>query len=273
MVSAKKNAQVVLVTGASSGIGKAIAKRLHKDGLTVIAAARSIDKMQDLKTLGARPMTLDVTDEDSVTGVMADITASFGGVDVLVNNAGFGVYGAVEDVTLEKVRYQFEVNLFGLGRLTQLILPAMRAKRSGKIINISSMGGKVYTPLGAWYHASKCALEGWSDCLRLEAAPFGIDVVIIEPGATESGFAGDGVRSLLEASGNGAYSQLAKNVAKALSGPGSKPELISDLVAAAIAARRPKTRYVAGKYAKPMMFMRGLLSDRMFDKLILKAMG
>jgi len=177
-----------LVTGASSGIGKAIAKRLIEDGYHVYVAARSIDRMQDLASLGAVPLRMDISNEDEITAAVRTITGQSGGVDVLVNNAGFGLYGPVEEITIDEARYQFEVNLFGAARLTQLLLPAMRARRSGTIVNITSMGGKIYTVLGAWYHATKHALEGWSDSLRLELEPFGIRVVVVEPGQIETGF-------------------------------------------------------------------------------------
>lgn len=186
----KQNQQkkVALVTGASSGMGKEIAKQLMTDGYRVYAAARQVDQMNDLAELGVLPVRLDISEPNEIESLASTILGEVGRIDVLVNNAGFGLYGAVEDVGIEEARHQFEVNLFGLARLTQLLLPAMREKKSGNIVNISSMGGKVYTPLGAWYHATKHALEGWSDCLRLELAPFGIRVVIIEPGLIETGF-------------------------------------------------------------------------------------
>lgn len=269
------SAKVALVTGASSGIGKAIAERLLKDGLTVIVAARSYDKMADLAAKGAHRLRLDVTSEESLQNVVSEILNTYGSVDVLVNNAGFGCYGAVEDITLDDARYQFEVNLFGLARLTQLLLPKMRQKGAGKIINMSSMGGKIYTPLGAWYHASKHALEGWSDCLRLELAQFGIDVVIIEPGVISTEFGDVMSEPMLKRSGAGAYSNMAQGLAKALEetysrGNVSSPSVIADVVSQAIKAKQPKTRYAAGKFATPMIFMRTWLGDRFFDRI---AMG
>ncbi|MEM6431987.1 MAG: SDR family NAD(P)-dependent oxidoreductase, partial [Deinococcota bacterium] len=150
--------QIALVTGASSGIGKATAKQLLADGLTVYVAARRVEKMDDLKELGAIPLKMDITQDDDIRAVVDTITQQNGGVDVLVNNAGYAIYGAVEDIPIEDARRQFEVNIFGLARLTQLVLPHMRDKRAGKIINISSVGGKIYTLLGAWYHATKHAL-------------------------------------------------------------------------------------------------------------------
>ena len=160
--------QTVLVTGASSGMGKDFAQRLLKEGMTVYAAARSVDKMADLAEAGAIVLAMDITKEDDVVAVAERIRSDVGSLDVLINNAGYGQYGPVEDTPIDTARYQFEVNLFGLARLTQLMLPTMRENGKGLIINISSMGGKMYTPLGAWYHATKHALEGWSDCLRIE---------------------------------------------------------------------------------------------------------
>jgi NAD(P)-dependent dehydrogenase (short-subunit alcohol dehydrogenase family) len=271
---ANPSAQVVLVTGASSGIGKAISERLLADGLTVIVAARSYDKMADLEAKGAYRLRLDVADEGSIQAAVSDVQNTYGAVDVLVNNAGFGCYGAVEDVTLDDARYQFEVNLFGLARLTQLLLPGMRAKGAGKIINMSSMGGKMYTPLGAWYHASKHALEGWSDCLRLELSPFGIDVVIIEPGVIKTAFDDVMAGPLLARSGAGTYGKMAQALTQAMAetyaaGNASPPSAIAAVVSRAVQARRPKTRYVAGKFAKPLIWVRTWLGDRIFDRIIM----
>ncbi|MDX2075423.1 MAG: oxidoreductase [bacterium] len=268
--------KVALVTGASSGIGKEVAKRLLSDGLTVIVVARTVDKMADLQALGAHPMPMDITVDDDVQRVVADINKTYGGVDVLVNNAGFGCYGAVEDVTIDDARYQFEVNLFGLARLTQLILPNMRDQKSGIIVNISSMGGKIYTPMGAWYHASKHALEGWSDCLRLELAPFGIHVVVIEPGIIETGFGDVMIAPMMKRSGAGAYGSLAQRVAKATEssyadGNGSSPSVVANAISSAIKSRRPKTRYVVGKLARPLILARKWLGDRFFDRIMMSA--
>jgi NAD(P)-dependent dehydrogenase (short-subunit alcohol dehydrogenase family) len=266
--------KVALVTGASSGIGKAIAQRLIADGLTVIVAARSYEKMADLEALGAHRLRLDVASDDSIQTAVNEILNTFGGVDVLVNNAGFGCYGAVEDVTIDDARYQFEVNLFGLARLTQLLLPTMRAKGTGTIINMSSMGGKMYTPLGAWYHASKHALEGWSDCLRLELSPSGIDVVIIEPGVIKTEFDDVMTGPMLKRSGAGAYGDMAHTLAQATqatyaAGNASPPAVIADVVAKAVKAKKPRTRYAAGKFARPMILMRTWLGDRIFDRLVM----
>ncbi len=266
--------KVALVTGASSGIGKEIAKKLLQDGLIVYVAARRVEKMQDLESLGATALKMDITQDEDINQAVEQITQESGGVDVLVNNAGFGSYGAVEDTSIDDARYQFEVNLFGLAALTQKVLPHMREQRSGTIINISSMGGKIYTPLGAWYHATKHALEGWSDCLRLELDQFGIDVVIVEPGAINTEFGDVMTGPMMERSGNTAYGDLAKTIEKAVQqtyekGNGSSPTVIADTVSKAVKAKKPKTRYAVGSMAKPLLFMRWLLSDRLFDRAVM----
>ncbi len=269
--------KTALVTGASSGMGKEIAKRLINDGFRVYVAARSVDKMLDLERLGARALQMDVSDDDEIKAAVGAILAESGGVDVLVNNAGFGLYGPVEDIAMDEARYQFEVNLFGPARLTQLVLPAMRQRGSGTIVNISSMGGKIYTLLGAWYHATKHALEGWSDSLRLELAPFGINVVVVEPGLIETGFGDVVADGLIKRFGAGPYAEISQAVAKITRatyghGRGTDPKVIADVVSAAVHARRPRTRYVAGKYAKPMIAIRKWFGDRMFDRIIMSQM-
>lgn len=274
----ERRKRVALVTGASSGMGKEIAKRLIKDGYQVYVAARTVDRMADLVGLGARAIAMDVSKETEIVAAVRKITLEVGGVDVLVNNAGFGLYGAVEDIPLDEARYQFEVNLFGVARLTQLLLPEMRKRGGGKVVNISSMGGKVYTPLGAWYHATKHALEGWSDCLRLELDPFGIDVIIVEPGLIETGF-GDVVAEGIEnRSGGGAYAVMTEAVVRSTRGAygqgrGTPSSKVATVISKALKARAPKTRYVVGKYAKPMITMRRWLGDRAFDRIIMSQMS
>jgi NAD(P)-dependent dehydrogenase (short-subunit alcohol dehydrogenase family) len=233
--------------------------------------------MEDLARLGAKPLRMDISREDEIKACVETILAEVGGVDVLVNNAGFGLYGPVEDIGIDEARYQFEVNVFGPARLTQLLLPAMRKKGAGTIVNITSMGGKIYTLLGAWYHATKHALEGWSDSLRLELAPFGVRVVIVEPGLIETGFGDVVADGLLKRSGDGAYAKVTQAVAKSTReayghGRGTEPRVIADIVSKAVRARKPRTRYVAGKYAKPMIMIRNWLGDRMFDRVIMSQM-
>jgi len=270
-----EKSKIVLVTGASSGIGESAVRALLAAGHRVHGAARRVEKMKSIEDAGASVYHLDVTEDESMKKVVDDIVEKEGRIDVLINNAGFGLFGAVEDVTIEEARRQFEVNLFGLARMTQLVLPSMRAWRSGTIINISSVGGKIHTPLGAWYHATKHAIEGWSDCLRIELAQFGINVVIVEPGAIQTEFDEVVVDPLLRRSKGGAYFKLAEKMATATSdtyasGKASPPSVIADVLVRAVAADRPKTRYVAGYLAKPMIIARRLLSDRMFDWMIHK---
>jgi short-subunit dehydrogenase len=254
--------KTVLVTGASSGMGKATALKLLADGYRVYAAARRVEQMRDLEERGAILLKMDVTNDEH------------GGVDVLVNNAGFGMYGAMENTTIADARYQFEVNVFGVARLTQLVLPYMREQGAGTIVNLSSMGGKIYTPLGSWYHATKHAIEGWSDSLRLELKQFGIDVIIIEPGITATEFGSSLLDPMVERSGNGAYAQFTAKVAAATvksndSGGGTSPTVIADVIAKAIATRRPKTRYAAGRLARPLILTRKLFGDRVYDRIVM----
>ncbi len=267
--------KTILITGASSGMGKETAKHLIKEGHIVYGAARRVESMEDLVENGGHAIKMDMTNEETIIQGVEQVIKEQGKIDVLINNAGYAIYGAVEDTTMEDARRQFEVNIFGLARLTQLVLPHMRKQNSGKIINISSMGGKIYTPLGAWYHATKHALEGWSDALRIELKQFNIDVIIVEPGAIATEFGDVMLEPMLARSGEGLYSEIAQSMANSTrssyekKGASSPPSVIAKVISRAIAAKKPRTRYVAGKMAKPLMFMRKHLSDRTFDKIIL----
>jgi NAD(P)-dependent dehydrogenase (short-subunit alcohol dehydrogenase family) len=267
--------RVALVTGASSGIGAATVRGLLGAGYRVYAGARRVDRMRDLESAGALVLSLDVTDEASLAAAVGAIRARDGRLDVLVNNAGYGSYGALEDVPLDEARRQFEVNIFGLARLTQLITPLMRNQKSGTIFNISSIGGKMYEPLGAWYHASKFALEGLSDCLRVELAPFGIRVVIVEPGAIATEWSGIARASLTRYSGTTAYAAQAAShaalMARADGGAGSDPKVVADAIVGALRAKRPRTRYAVGGGAFAILFLRRILSDRAFDAMLATA--
>ena len=271
--------RVALITGASSGIGEATALQLLTAGYTVFGAARRVDRMAALAEAGVQVLAMDVTDDASMADGVRNILEQTGRIDVLVNNAGFGSYGALEDVPMVDARYQFEVNLFGLARLTQLVLPTMRRQRSGRIINISSVGGKIYEPLGGWYHATKFAVEGLSDSLRLELAPFGIQVVVIEPGAIRTEWGGIAADNLRKTSGTGVYAKQAEKIASVFSSAdnnprlGSPPSVIADAIEKAATAKRPRIRYVAGGGAKPMLFVRRLLPDRAFDRVIRAVFG
>lgn len=267
--------QVILITGASSGIGKESALQLIKDGHIVYGAARRVEKMQALVEAGGHAISLDVTDYAQAEKAIAQIVEEQGRIDVLVNNAGYAIYGAVEDTSMEDVQRQFDVNFFGVVKLTQLVLPHMRAQQSGKIINVSSMGGKMYTPLGSFYHATKHALEGWSDCLRLELKDKGIDVVVVEPGAIATEFGDVMTQPMLDRSGAGAYKELTQVLAKATQesykkpNMASPPSVIANVISKAVKTDRPRTRYAAGKFAKPMMWIRTYLGDRIFDRVVM----
>ncbi|MEI9926485.1 MAG: oxidoreductase [Sphingomonas sp.] len=265
--------KTALVTGASAGIGEATVKRLLKRGYTVFAAARRLDRMAQLAAQGAELIGLDLTDDASIVAAIATIRERAGRLDLLVNNAGYGSYGALEDVPMDEARRQVEVNLFGLARLCQLAIPLMRARKSGTIVNVTSIGGKFGEPFGAWYHATKFAVEGLSDCLRLELRPFGIRVVVIEPGAIRTEWAGIAHRSLTERSGSSAYAPWARRHAAMLASADSvnfvsPPEVVADAIGRAAAARRPRIRYAVGGGAKVFLFLARWLPGRMLDSLM-----
>lgn len=264
--------KTVLITGASSGIGKATAIYLAQNGYKVYGAARRIEKLKELAKFGIKPISLDVINDESMVACIDDIIKEAGRIDVLVNSAGSGYYGALEDMPLSDAKYQMEVNVFATARMIQLVLPSMRAQKYGKIVNISSVGGKVTLPMGGWYHASKFAVEGLSDALRKEVQSFGIDVVVIEPGGTKSEMTGLGTEYLSKISGNSVYAPLAKGVIKMYADivkSASDPIVIAKLVQKGIEAKCPKARYVGGSGAKLMLFLRKIFSDRMFDKMVL----
>ncbi len=267
--------KTVLITGASSGIGKTTAIFLAQNGYNVYAAARRMERMEDLKNFGIKPIFLDITEEDSLVTCVKQILTEAGRIDILINNAGSGYYGALEDMPMCDAKYQFDVNVFAAARLTQLVLPIMRANKYGRIVNISSVGGKVTLPMGVWYHASKFAIEGLSDALRKEVKQFGIDVIVIEPGGTKSEMTGLGTEYLNRISGKTAYSHLAKAVSKmyaATEKNASDPIVIAKLIKKSIEAKSPRTRYAGASGAKLMLFLKKILSDRMFDKLIMSQM-
>ncbi len=266
--------KVILITGASSGIGKDTALQLIKEGHIVYGAARRLDKMKDIENAGGHAIQMDVTNVLEVRNAVKRVIDEQQRIDVLFNNAGYAVYGAVETVSIEDAKRQFDVNIFGLARITKEVLPYMRKQKSGTIINTSSMGGKMYSPLGAWYHATKHALEGWSDCLRLELKQFGIDVVVIEPGGINTEFGDVMYEPMVERASGTPYENISNQMAQATrdlysEGKLSSPRVISDLVSKAISSAKPKTRYVAGKFAKPMLFVRKYFGDRIFDKVVM----
>jgi NAD(P)-dependent dehydrogenase (short-subunit alcohol dehydrogenase family) len=266
--------KTALVTGASSGIGEATARKLVATGYTVYGAARRVERMASLADDGVRVLAMDVTDDASMVAGIDAIIGEAGRIDVLVNNAGYGSYGALEDVPISEAKYQFEVNIFGLARLTQLVLPHMRAQGGGHIVNVSSVGGKIYEPLGGWYHATKFAVEGLSDSLRLEVAPFGIRVVVIEPGAIATEWSAIAADGLVKTSGSSAYADLARNGAAVLNltdgNPrlASPPTVVANAIAKAVSKRHPRTRYAVGGGAKPVLALRRALSDKAFDAVV-----
>ncbi|MBX5142412.1 oxidoreductase [Rhizobium lentis] len=269
--TAKK--KTALITGASSGIGNATTQKLLQEGYRVYVAARRVEQMQELAQRGAVAVPLDLTKDEEIVAAVERIVAERGSIDILINNAGYGSYGAIEDVPVDEGRRQFEVNLFGLARLTQLVLPKMRENKFGKIVNITSIGGKIYTPFGGWYHATKHALEGWSDTLRLETKAFGIDVVIVEPGGVKTEWGHIAADNLKKTSGSGAYAKGANKAAASMheiySGSRlSDPAVVAATILKAITAARPKTRYHTGYMAGPVLWLRRWLSDRMFDRII-----
>ena len=266
--------KVILVTGASSGIGKATALHLLERGHVVYGAARRVDKMQDLVQAGGHAIAMDVTKEAQVVSAVKRIVSEQDGkLDVLVNNAGYAVYGAVESTSIEDARRQFDVNLFGVARLIQEVVPHMRKQKSGTIINLSSMGGKIYTPFGAWYHATKHAIEGFSDCLRIELHQFNIKVAIIEPGLIKTEFGDVMFQPMMDRSKGTPYEECVNAMAKNFGeSGGSDPIVIARAIAHASESSNPKRRYVAGARAGALLFLRGWLGDGVFDALMLSTM-
>ena len=274
----RMSAPVALITGGSSGIGESTARALLAKGFTVYAVARRVDRMAALSSEGVHTHRMDVTDDGSMVAGVQRVVDEQGRVDVLVNNAGYGSYGAVEDVPIDEARRQFEVNVFGLARLVQLVTPHMRAQGSGRIINISSIGGKFYEPFGAWYHATKFAVEGFSDSLRMELRPFGIKVVLIEPGPIRTEWNEIARDSLLERSGSGAYATHARRahgVMERFDEPAraSTPEEVADKIVKAATVRRPAARYPVGRGARVITTSRDLLPDRVFDEVVSRTYG
>jgi NAD(P)-dependent dehydrogenase (short-subunit alcohol dehydrogenase family) len=262
---------VALITGASSGMGKDFALRLLSEGYIVYGAARRIERMQDIETAGGVALAMDVTDDATMTAGVDRIIREQGRIDVLINSAGYGQMGALEDVPIDVARRQMEVNLIGVGRLTQLCLPHMRTRKFGKIINISSIGGKCAFPMSGWYHASKFALEGYSDSLRMEVRPFGIDVVVIEPGGTDSEWFPVAIAELERYSAKNAYAGLvtAIRTSPAWRRKMPMPKVITELVIKALRARTPRPRYHGASGSGIILFLRHILSDRMYDRLIM----
>jgi len=270
--------KVVLITGCSSGIGRATALRLARAGWTVYATARRVESIADLASAGCHLLPLDVTDDASMTHVVQTIEAEHGSIGVLVNNAGYSESGAVEEITSDRLRRQFETNVFGVHRLIQLVLPGMRRQGWGKIVNLSSMGGKLTFPGGGAYHASKYAIEALSDALRFEVKAFGIDVVLIEPGLIRTSFSQAAVGGMTQALAKpGPYDvfnqAVARNTTEAyekgvFSKLGGGPDDVAKTIERSLDARRPKARYPVTASARALLMQRSMMPDWAWDAFL-----
>ena len=269
--------KVILITGASSGIGLVTAVYLANKNYKVYGTARRLDEMTPIINAGGNAFKLDITKEEDIINGVNYVIEKEGRIDVLWNNAGFGLWGAVEDISIERAKNQFDVNLFGLARITQEVLPFMRERKEGIIINTSSVGGRIYTPLGAWYHSTKHALEGLSDCLAYELKKFGIKVCLLQPGMIVTEFNDVMLENLQKNSKNSPYSKLNKaminGIKKNIKNPiGSHPIVVAKCVEKIIVSKRPKKRYLVGYGARSMLFIRNWFGDRFFE-FILKLAG
>jgi NADP-dependent 3-hydroxy acid dehydrogenase YdfG len=270
--------KAVLITGCSTGIGRATAERLASAGLPVYATARRPESIEDLNERGCKTLALDVTDEQSMRAAVEQVEQAEGAVGALVNNAGYSQSGAVESVRLDDVRKQFETNVFGLLRMCQLVLPGMRRQHYGRIVNISSMGGKLVFPGGGAYHATKFAVEALSDAMRFEVKGFGVDVVVIEPGLIKTEFGTAATGSIESGTDReGPYAKFNEAVAKttaeayesgAISRFAVGPEAVAGAIEKAITARRPRSRYAVAASARIMLGLRTLLPDRAWDAAV-----
>ncbi len=263
-----------LITGCSSGIGRATALRLNSAGWVVYATARRAASMQELASAGCRTMELDVTDEASLERAVRQIETDCGSIGALVNNAGYSQSGTIEETPIASVRRQFETNVFGLARLTQLVLPGMRRAGCGRIVNLGSMGGSLVFPGGGYYHATKYALEAFSDALRFEVGGLGIDVILVQPGLIRTGFSDAAVSSVPAQAADSPYRDLMAKVKQATKDAyteglaaklGGDPDDVARTIEQALAARRPKTRYRVSASAGFFMRMRAMLGDRGWD--------
>ena len=267
------NKKVILITGASSGIGYDAAQTLAQQGHRVYAAARRVERMEPLKTVGVQVISMDVTDEASMQKGVESVIQAEGKIDVLINNAGYGYFGAIENVPMEEARKQLEVNVFGLARLTQLVLPYMRKQRRGRIINTSSIAGKMVFYMGGWYNVTKYSVEALSDALRMELKPFGIDVVMIEPGAIKTDWGVIAARHLMESSVGTAYEQIGTQWAKNMdwfykTNWLSSPKVVTKAICRAVNSRRPKARYCRGRISITGRVFHALLPARWWDAIM-----
>jgi len=272
-----QTSKAVLITGCSTGIGRATAVRLARAGQTVYASARRAESIRDLERESCRVLALDVCDEASMRAAVDEVERREGAVGALVNNAGYGSEGPLEEVPMEEIRRQFETNVFGLIRMTQLVLPGMRRQGYGRVVNLSSMGGRMTLPGGGVYHATKYAVEALSDALRFEVRGFGIDVVVIEPGAIKTEFGATAIAKIDAAAKDGSpYAEfrevLKQQIRAAYEGPmaalGGGPDHVARVIEKAIRARRPRTRYPVTPSAYLLMGLRRWLPDRGFDAFL-----
>ena len=272
-IYAKDEQKVVLITGTAYGIGKSTAELLIDKGHIVYGGDILVEENLYLNDIGGTALEMDVTNQEHIDKAINQIISEQGRVDVLVNNAGLGVYGAIEDVSMEDIYYQYDVNLFGLARVTKAVLPYMREKQSGLIINISSVLGETYGPLAGWYLSTKHALEGWSDALRVELKEFDIDVVVVQPGAINTNFSNVTKTYIDKYRENSAYQHLygepVTDTGNEVLSNQSDPIVIAKVINKAMNARNPKTRYAAGAYSKIGIFLRKIMTDKMFDRFIL----
>ncbi len=271
------NQKVAIVTGSSSGIGYEIALILARNGFLTYATMRDLQKkstlesIKDKENLPLKCVQLDVTDEDSVRNAVKDINEDTGRVDVLVNNAGYGLNGAFEDLTVDEIKTQFETNFYGLIRTTQAILPTMRRQKSGIIVNISSGAGRFGYPLGSAYVSTKFAIEGLSESLSFEVEPFGIKVILIEPGMIKTNFSNASVLAKKSIDPNSPYAPLMKSMEKSikqLHENASSSQLVANITFDAIASDKPKLRYLAGKDVEQWVAAKKKMSDEEFHNMI-----
>jgi len=275
-MTAPERSAPVLITGCSTGIGRETARHLAAKGHLVYATARKVESLSELATAGCRTLALDVTDEASMSAAVEAIEAEHGAIGALVNNAGYSQSGAVESVPMDDVRRQFETNVFGLVRMCQLVLPKMRERRAGRIVNMSSMGANFVFPGGGLYHATKYAVDAISDALRFEVKGFGVDVVIIQPGTIRTEFAATADHGLGVA-GEGPYARFNDAVGKATTeayekGPmkilGGGPDAVAKVVERAITTSSPKARYRVTPSAHLLINQRKLMTDGMWDRFV-----
>ena len=272
-----QGAKAVLITGCSTGIGRATALQLAQRGdFVVYATARRLETVEDLAEAGCRTLSLDVTDEDSMQAAVDAVESEHGSVWALINNAGYSQSGAVESIPLESLRDQFETNVFGLIRMAQLVLPGMRNRGEGRIVNLGSMGGKFTFPGGGAYHATKYSVEAISDALRFEVSGFGVRVVLIEPGLITTSFGDTAVGSIDAAPSDGPYGKFNAGVGKVMKGAyegplaklGAGPEAVAKKIETALTSSNPRPRYTVTPSAKVIIAMRRLTSDRMWDRMV-----